>query len=200
MPKKLDPAALQERLATALAREDWTSAESLLTDLTVAAPNNAPVYYNRGLVRRRQGNGEDALADFEKALELDPYYDKALFEYGALELENGNWARAASGFESYLELVPGDLDARLNLVNALLRADRPEDARAQARTAVQMKESAGLLLALAEAERDCGNLDAMEAALKKIAQTKGAKKDPALAARILSIRSQGNRGRFSLRP
>ena len=35
-------------------------------------PKNARIYANRGMVKLRQGKGEDAQTDFNKAMELEP--------------------------------------------------------------------------------------------------------------------------------
>ena len=129
---------------------------------------------------------------FETALMIDPAYANARFELAATLMDEGEIERAAQLFASYLEQVPGDGDALLNLGNILVRLNRPREALAPLRSAHQISQLPQVVASLAAAERDVGNLDACNALLEAIPQT------PEGAALRLKIRTQGSTGRLSL--
>jgi len=197
MVARHDPSALQADLNAALAREDWPRADALLTTLAGMAPYRTPgmaaIFYNRALVRRRLDRPDAALADLARALEIDPDHANARFEQASLWLERGDWTGAAQGFAAYLERIPRDPDAHLNHAKALSRLGREEDALQAARTADALQSSPATLLAVAETARDTGDLEAMEAALRRLPP-----RDPAAAAAALKVRTQGAKGRIAL--
>jgi len=83
------PAALQA------AQEAWQDAEA-------AMPFNALIRYEEGLFLLRRGDKEGALADFQKASELEPNYAAAWVNLGLLLKEKGDKAGARSAFQTAL--------------------------------------------------------------------------------------------------
>jgi tetratricopeptide (TPR) repeat protein len=61
-------------------------------------------YNNRGLAYADQGNLARALADYSKAIELNPNFAAAYFNRGALYREQGQKTQAIADLEKYLEL------------------------------------------------------------------------------------------------
>ena len=62
-------------------------------------PNNAAMYYNRGLINDQVGNKEKAAADYNKALELDAKFFDAAYNLGAMYYNDGvEWNNKASNY------------------------------------------------------------------------------------------------------
>jgi tetratricopeptide (TPR) repeat protein len=78
---ELNPGLLETHfnLGLALTRLcDYVSAECSLNRVIEMNDHLAEAYYTRGLIREYQSNFEGALTDYQKALEIDPGYTKAI--------------------------------------------------------------------------------------------------------------------------
>ncbi len=65
-----------DKLSTALiALKDWNNATKVLQQAIQAAPQDARLYYDLGIVAREQGNNDSARQWFGKAIELNPTWD-----------------------------------------------------------------------------------------------------------------------------
>jgi tetratricopeptide (TPR) repeat protein len=184
---------LQRRTQSALATEDWSTAEQGLSELIVRAPLQVSLRYNRGLVRKWRGHLIAAVADFQASLIIAPEHTHARFELAAVLLDLGRFSAAGLDFQRYLTSAPEDADARLNLGRILVRLGQPDLAvghLAQARGASGRPD---VLLALAEAERDRGDLEACLVLLAGLPAT-----DPGIAVRRIAVATQGPRGRIRL--
>jgi TolB-like protein/Flp pilus assembly protein TadD len=108
---RLQPESSDVRLALAYyyyyGYRDYELARTELAIAQEAAPNDAEVWDASAAIDRRQGRWEDALANFEKAKELDPRNGSVLWNvaetYGCL----GRDEEAARGFASGIEANPG---------------------------------------------------------------------------------------------
>lgn len=77
------------------------------------APLDGIAWYRRGVVHEAQGRRTDALAAFERAVQVrpsapPPFVAKALYDAGRLHLANGDRARAASAWEAALRVRGSD--------------------------------------------------------------------------------------------
>src|SRR3954471_10341482 len=108
---RLQPDSSDVRLALAYyyyyGYRDYELARTEVAIAQEAAPNDAEVWDAAAAIDRRQGRWEDALANFEKAKELDPRNGSVLWNvaetYGCL----GRDDEAARGFASGIEANPG---------------------------------------------------------------------------------------------
>ena len=182
------------RFQKAVTQADWPKALRWIDRLVAANSDTASLHYNRGLVLKNLHRRRDALAAFEMALRFDPEHANARFEQGAALFDLGRFDDAADKLRSYLERVPDDADAELNLGLALLRLGRPDEARASLLKAHDLAGNSDTTLALATAERDRGNLAAMDKLIKTLDHG-----DPTLAAAVLKLRTQGSQGRLPLK-
>ena len=101
-------------------------------DKSLAIDNElALTYHNRGTVQfdvfRRTGRSESygrALADFQKAVGLDPAYSPAYFSLGVAYFQAGSFALATGSLEKALSLDPGLDEAYFFLGSARAQAGR----------------------------------------------------------------------------
>lgn len=171
---------------------DWSVALRSVDALLLRDPASAALHYNRGLVLRRLGRLDEAIAAHDAALARSPDHANARFERAACLLDLGQLVAAEAGFADYLAEVPGDADARLNRARIRLRLGDPEGALADTEV---LGEDPTVRLARAEAMRDLGRLDQAEALL---AARPG--DGPDLRAAALRLLTQGAKGRIRLAP
>lgn len=91
----------------------WKDEMTLWEDVIRKSPNKARPYQNRGVAYQDQGRIEEALRDFNKALEIKPAYDRALYNRGTIYLNRNEYDRALQDFNKALEISP-DYDKALN--------------------------------------------------------------------------------------
>jgi len=77
-------------------------------------PRKELAYYARGLTWVKKGNQERALADFSKAIDLNPYYAPIYRDRGNVWMEEGNPDRALLDYDKAIELDPTDASAYFN--------------------------------------------------------------------------------------
>jgi tetratricopeptide (TPR) repeat protein len=74
--------------------------------ISLAAPKDAKKAYEKGLDSLKKKKTDDAVKNFEKAVEVYPKYATAWFELGKLRLAAGNKDSAHSSFESAVQADP----------------------------------------------------------------------------------------------
>ena len=70
--------------------------------------DSAIAYYNRGLVPYDLGDLQVALADFDRAIELDPLLATAYYARGLVHDQVGNVQAAAADYTNFLELYAAE--------------------------------------------------------------------------------------------
>lgn len=96
-------------------KDDWTGAGRAFDSALVAAPRSSAAWLNRGLVRRRSGDLESALADLDRAVRFSPraaryYYHRSLVlrQLGDSARAKADEARAVELDPRYSAVVPAD--------------------------------------------------------------------------------------------
>lgn len=84
--------------------------------------------YGAGRHAARDGRSAEAIAAFERALELDPRHIDARLHLGIAHSRMGDWRAAQTAYESLLQIVPDHARALHNLGNVLYRRGRLEPA------------------------------------------------------------------------
>ncbi|MDD2868198.1 tetratricopeptide repeat protein [Neomegalonema sp.] len=126
-----DPARLAAQAQAALSRADWPAAVEALRGLIALAPKPpGGLVHNLALALKHAGRPKEALAEFDRALKLEPGHLKAIYERAALLMETNRPAEALAGFEAYLKADPQDSDARRNRARLLLALGRWPEAEA----------------------------------------------------------------------
>ena len=69
-------------------------------------PRLAKTYYNRATVYRAKGEIERAIADYSKAIEIDPQHSNAYFGRGSAFEAKGDYDRAIADFTKAIEISP----------------------------------------------------------------------------------------------
>jgi len=121
-----------QRHKTKEARENFERAIGLHAAYPGTLPN---AWNNLGILAAREGDPESAIADFQRALEIDPAHSIALLNLGNAYRQKRDWALARSTLERAVALNPEDPEANygLGMVYAQLNdTDRAYDYLAKA--------------------------------------------------------------------
>jgi tetratricopeptide (TPR) repeat protein len=86
------------------------AAEKMFTDALLMS-SSSETYFKRGTVRYEAGKMEEAIADFEKAISINPSYAEAYNYRGIVKLETGDTTEAMKDHEKAIELNPNYADA-----------------------------------------------------------------------------------------
>jgi len=71
-------------------------------------PVDAEGFHDRGNLRRRNGSYELAIADYDKAIEIDPSFAEAHYNRGSSFYEMGRYEAAIADLTRAIELNPND--------------------------------------------------------------------------------------------
>jgi Tfp pilus assembly protein PilF/predicted Ser/Thr protein kinase len=89
------------------------------TAATVREDPAAHVYLARRYVQ--QGNVDEAIAEYEAAIDLDPGFVEAYVDLGNLMVREGDFQRGLELFEEALDIEPGHVKAHLSMGDAYLQ-------------------------------------------------------------------------------
>ncbi|MEQ8559429.1 MAG: tetratricopeptide repeat protein [Henriciella sp.] len=78
---------------------------------TMTRPNRAATYVNRGVIRMREGDYEDALDDYAKAIEMKPDLGAAFLNKGAAHIYLKDFETALPALNRAIELDSEDIFA-----------------------------------------------------------------------------------------
>ena len=103
----------------------------------------SPLYHNTlGVVYLHYlSKPQEAQAEFQKALELDPSYADAMTNLGVTQAQQGHWEEAVATYRKAISLpiYPNPEVAYANLGWAYLNLDKPREAEESYRTAIQLQ-------------------------------------------------------------
>ncbi|MDD5525227.1 MAG: tetratricopeptide repeat protein [Smithella sp.] len=74
-------------------------------------PNDAEMYYNRGVAYENLGQYQPAIKDYNQAISLKPAYSEAFYNRGTLYSEIGQYRQAIEDFNQAISLQPNDAEA-----------------------------------------------------------------------------------------
>jgi tetratricopeptide (TPR) repeat protein len=107
--------AAVDRAVAALQKDDLASAETAAREAVAAAPASAVTHNVLGVVLDRGGRSDQALAEFEAAIKLDPKLVSARNNIGGILAEKGKTSEAIKQFEVVLGIDPTHVQAHFNL-------------------------------------------------------------------------------------
>ncbi len=119
---------LSNQALNAASEGDFAASEKYWTQILEEFPQNPAVWSNRGNVRVSQNKLQQALEDYNKAIELapniaDPYLNRGIAFEGL-----GKWSNAIADYNRVLELDPNDAMAYNNRGNAQAGLGKWQDA------------------------------------------------------------------------
>lgn len=107
---------------------DWQRLEPLLERAARAAPDDAMVQANRGVVLRRLGRLEEAVVAQRHAVALRPDDADSRYNLGNALLDLGRLDEALGQYDAAIALRPGGVTARMNRGLVLQRLGRVQEA------------------------------------------------------------------------
>jgi tetratricopeptide (TPR) repeat protein len=120
-------------------------AEPKPTDnITAHSVSDAQGYAAHGQVLAKSGNNEDALAEFERALALDPYNVRALYGRGLIRQAEKDHQHAIEDFTAANGLSPQKAEPLLARANSYFALDKAKEAVADLDEAVQADPNSAL--------------------------------------------------------
>lgn len=166
--EKEDPLApLLAQAQEALNRKDYAAAVPLLEKIVAAKPGDALPHFGLGVAYSELQKNPEAIAEFRKAISLDPKFPPAHLNLGLLLLDSDPAAAAAS-FQRAAELLPGQVRPVYLAGEALERGGKRADAIAQYRAAATLApKDDSILLALARALLADGQSSAAESSFRQ---------------------------------
>jgi tetratricopeptide (TPR) repeat protein len=119
--------------------------ETKLTDnISARSVSDAQGYATHGQVLAKSGNSEEALAEFERALALDPYNVRALYGRGLIRQAEKEHQQAIEDFTAANGLSPQKAEPLLARANSYFALDKAKEAVADLDEAVQADPNSAL--------------------------------------------------------
>jgi tetratricopeptide (TPR) repeat protein len=168
-----DPLApLLAQAQDALDRKDFAAAIPLLEKIAAAKPNEAMPYFELGFAYSGLNKNPEAIAQYRRAISLDPKLAPAHLNLG-ISLLDSDAAAAAESFQHAVDLLPGQPRPVYLLGEALERSGKRSEAIEQYRAAASLapKDDA-ILFALARALLADGQNSAAESGFRQLLSAK----------------------------
>jgi len=99
----------------------WKNDLTLWNDVIQKSPHKARGYNNRGFAYYKQGQFIQAMADFNKAIELNLKYADPFLSRGVIYVKQGKFSQAFDDFSKAIEISPGNAEAYNNLGNLYIQ-------------------------------------------------------------------------------
>jgi protein O-mannosyl-transferase len=133
---------------------------TLYTATLIKNPSCWMAHYNLGIALNDRGKTDEAMAHYQRAIELRPSYAEAHYNVGRLLAQNGQFDDAVIHYEKALEINPADAEAWNNLGVTLFGIGRVDDAIAHYQGALKIRSDyAEASCNLANALLSKGDLD-----------------------------------------
>ena len=116
----------------------YQSQETLWTDTLAKNPNTWFGRCNLGVVLFQKGRVDEAVAQYQKALEINPNYVAAHYNLGNALFQKGQLDEALAQYQKAVEINPNDAEAHVNLGNALFQNEQLDEALAQFQKAIEI--------------------------------------------------------------
>ncbi len=152
--------------ATFVRTLDYGSDIGIWKDTVKKYPSSARAYNNLAWSLQRAGQTAEANPYFAHAVELEPTYVSARYNWGVALLDQGRADESITQFEQAVNLLPSHGDARLNLGNALMQVGRATEAVPQYEEALRLSPGADAHFDLGVALLEIGRIAEAEGHLR----------------------------------
>ncbi len=122
----------------ATSKGDFSTAEKYWSEILQQFPDNAAIWSNRGNSRVSQNKLQEALADFNHAIELAPEMTDSYLNRGTALEGLGRWSEAIADYNHILEINPNDAMAYNNRGTAQAGLGRWSEAIADYKKAIAL--------------------------------------------------------------
>ncbi len=116
----------------------WRNDELLWTHTLACTSGNYVAHHNLGIVLLRKGRVDEAITQYQTALQIKPDYAKAHNNLGNALLQKGKVDEAITHCQRALEINPDYAEAHNNLGTALCQKGRVDEAITHYQTALQI--------------------------------------------------------------
>ena len=106
----------------------WRDRLSIWQDCVNKSPQKARPHNNLGVALADKGHYNDAIEQYQKALQINPYYPNALANLGLTLAKQGKIEEGVTQLLKALQVKPQDYETLSNLGVALLMQEREEEA------------------------------------------------------------------------
>jgi protein O-mannosyl-transferase len=117
----------------------WRDSETLYRHALAVTRDNYVAHNGFGLDLFKRGKVDDAISQYEAALQINPLYDVAHSNLGRALAEQKRYDEATGHFETSLSLQPSDAKTRNNFGSLLVLQGRYEEAVRQFEEAVRLQ-------------------------------------------------------------
>jgi len=117
----------------------WESGMTLWTDVISQYKTLPGAYYNRGNLFKDENQLTEALADYNKAIELKPEYAEAYNNRAAIYFKESKYSEALMDYNKVIELDPKHVKTYNNRGTIYLQEKRFEDAIKEFNKAIELK-------------------------------------------------------------
>ena len=101
-------------------------------------PTDAGPYYDRGMAYKSLRDNLNAVADFNKAIELDAMLYDAYKARAEVKEETNDFVGMINDYKKYIDLKPNDIDVLITLANVLVMDKQYTDALNYVSTAIKL--------------------------------------------------------------
>jgi len=155
----------------ALEEQRWEAAAEAFQNAGEADPKDYAAHFHRALALGMLKRDAEAIAGYEKVLELKPGLFAAQLNLGMLLLRQNQAQAAVARLEAAAQQKPGEFRPVFYAGEALLAAGRPDQAEARYARAVEIDpKSAAAHFGLGRAQARQGKLDQAAPGLRKAAE------------------------------
>jgi tetratricopeptide (TPR) repeat protein len=123
----------------------WRNSEALWTRTLACTSRNAVAHNDLGVALTAQGRIGEAIAHFQKALEIKTDYAEAHYNLGNAAMNSGRIDEALAQFREALNIKPDYAEAHYNLGLALASRGRIDEAIAHYQRALEIKPNSPLV-------------------------------------------------------
>jgi Flp pilus assembly protein TadD len=140
----------------------WRNSETLWTHTLACTSDNYVAQNGLGSALLKMGNVDEAIADSQKALQINPDFAEAHNNLGNALFKKGDVDEAIAHYQKALQIKPDYVEAHNNLGNALFKKGNVDEAIAHYQKALQIKPdyeqvNNNLGVVLAKAHSDYAN-------------------------------------------